>query len=139
MANNTENIKFFLEKITGSELSLKKASKTEEDFNRELFEQIIIAIEQVNNRSMLMEADFEISHFKYDESFHNIIEALIVLHFGDEAMNVIYFYLYDRINPDGTINSLYNEDNILIPMNNPMDLWIALEEMKKPKSKRSKK
>lgn len=137
--NDEKEVKKFLEQITGSELDLKKVKRNEDDFKRSLFETIIISIEKVNNRSWLMEKDFEISHFKYDESFHEIIDSLIMLAYGEEATNLILFYLYERVNPDGSINSLLDEENKPIMLNNPTELYYmvkALTEAKRVKKKK---
>jgi hypothetical protein len=130
-------IKDFLEQITGTELSLKKAKLSEEDYKRELFEYIINEIERANNRSLLMETDFGLNSFKYDELFHEIIGSLLVYIFGENPTELIYFYLYKRQNTDGSLNPLLNENNEIVPLNNPTDLWILLNS-KKPKKRSSK-
>jgi hypothetical protein len=131
---NTEDIKTFLEKVIQSELSLKRQRRTGENIHKELFEQIIIAIEKVNNRSLLMEKEFSISHYVYDESFHEIIDAMFVMMFGAEATQIILFYLYERVNPDGTINELEGEGGKLTRMETPSDLWEALKALSTKKS-----
>lgn len=133
-----ENIKGFLEQITGSELSLKKLKKSEEDFRRALFEQIILSIERVNNRSLIMEKEFEISHFKYDETFHEIIDSLLLLCYGEDATNLILFYLYERKNANGSINEVMNDANNPVPLNNPTELYYAIKDFDEPKKKKKK-
>jgi hypothetical protein len=78
-----------------------------------------------------LESDFNIDITKYEELFYQIIDSLIYLHFGKEASEVIMFYLYERVNPDGTINDILDEDNNPIPLAGIEDLWELIKQLKK--------
>jgi hypothetical protein len=39
------------------------------------------------------------------------MDSLLLLYLGKEGFELVSFYLYDRINPDGTINYLMDQDN----------------------------
>jgi hypothetical protein len=41
------------------------------------------------------------------------------------------FYLYERVNPDGTINDILDEDNNPIPLAGIEDLWELIKQLKK--------
>lgn len=70
-----------------------------------------------------MNVDYGLDLTKYDEPFFQIIDSLIYLHFGKDAGELIMFYIYERTNPDNTINPLYDSDNNIIPLENVQDLW----------------
>jgi hypothetical protein len=48
------------------------------------------------------------------------------MNFGKQCAEVIAFYLYDRLNPDGTMNSLIVNDKEDLFLNNPYELWNLL-------------
>tara|TARA_Y100000385_G_scaffold280835_1_gene332623 strand:+ start:1547 stop:1774 length:228 start_codon:yes stop_codon:yes gene_type:complete len=54
---------------------------------------------------------------KYEESFYQIVDSVILLAWGQEVYEVIYWYLYDRKTPDGEETYLIDpitEDHIYI-------------------------
>ncbi len=59
----------------------------------------------------------------YDESFYTIIDKMIQLKFGQGISELIFFYVYDRVNIDGTLNVLRNEKDEEVKLNTPEDLW----------------
>jgi len=73
-----------------------------------------------------MYIDLQLDFTTYDESFLDIIDALIILHFGKEGAELIAYYLWDRVNPDGTINALLSEDGVEIILETVNDLWNLL-------------
>ena len=48
---------------------------------------------------------------------------LIYMHFGKQCTELIGFYLYERINADGTINPVIVNDNEEVILETPYDLW----------------
>jgi hypothetical protein len=117
--------------IIGAQSTLKRRKKTTEDNQREIFTSIIPLLEHIVNRSSMLFADYGIDLVKHDEPFFQIIDSLIFMHFGKEAGEVIMFYVYERMNPDGTINPLYDENDNPIPLERIEDLWELIKQIKK--------
>ena len=132
---HAQGVKASLEGITGADLSLKRKRKTEKDINREVFEKIILALEKASVRSSIIGDEFQLNFTEYDETFYEIIDNLILMHFGKEASELIFFYVYERINPDGSVNALADVNGDIVPMNGPSDLWELIEYMKNRKTK----
>jgi hypothetical protein len=130
MEEHTQGIKTSIESIIGSDTVLKRKKKNENDINKESFEKIILTMEEVQVRSTLLHAEFKMDMFDYEEKFYEVIDRLFVLHFGREAAEVIFFYVYERMNPDGTINQLADVDGNPIPLESPSDLWELVNYMK---------
>jgi hypothetical protein len=120
---HAEGVKQSIDSIIGSDTFLKQKRKTEDDHQRERFEEIIRLLEEVEVRSLILGSDLKLDFTDYDEKFYKIIDGLLNLHFGKEANEVIFFYLYDRMNPDGTVNELRDENDNTVPLNSPSDLW----------------
>ena len=79
----------------------------------------------------MLTADYGLDLGSYDEPFFQIIDSLIFMHFGKDAAEVIMFYIYERVNPDGTINPLYDENDNPIPLERIEDLWELIKQLKK--------
>ena len=77
----------------------------------------------------MLSADYGIDMSKYDESFFKVIDSLIYLHFGKEAGDLIMFYIYDRTNPDGTVNDLIDDKDQIIPIGKIEDLWELVKSL----------
>lgn len=136
--DHAENIKKSIESIIGADTTLKRRKKTEYDLNREKFELVIRTLEEVEVRSILLEEDFKLGFSKYDDKFFTIIDILLRLYLGEDAFKMIEFYLYERINPDGTRNNLYDENKNLVPLETPGDLWDLIHIMKEKLQKKTK-
>ena len=132
---HAQGVKASLEGITGADLSLKRKRKTEKDVNREVFEKIILALEKASVRSSIIGDEFQLNFTEYDETFYEIIDNLILMHFGKEASELIFFYVYERINPDGSVNALADVNGDIVPMNGPSDLWELIDYIKNKKTK----
>jgi hypothetical protein len=124
---HAEGVKQSIDSIIGSDTFLKQKRKTEDDYQRERFEEIIRLLEEVEVRSLILGSDLKLDFTDYDEKFYKIIDGLLNLHFGKEANEVIFFYLYDRMNPDGTVNELRDENDTTVPLNSPSDLWNVIK------------
>jgi hypothetical protein len=135
---HAQGVKQTLETMIGADLSLKRKKKNEHDLNRELFENIIIALEKANIRTALVGAEFSIDLSKYDETFYEVIDNLMVMQFGKQAAEVIFFYVYERMNPDGSINELRDVNDNPIVLNSPSDLWDLINVIKNASSKTTK-
>jgi len=127
---HTEGIKQSIEDIIGSDTVLKRKKKTEEDIQRESFEKIILLMDQIQTRGVLLHAELGLDYSNYDEKFYEIIDRLFAMHFGREAAEIIFFYTYERINPDGSINELIDQNNEVIVLQNPTDLWYLVNHIK---------
>ena len=114
--NNILNVKSYVRR--------KKKSQSEK--RRELFISIINSIEQIVTRQNMMYLDLQLDFVKYDEPFLDTIDALIIFYFGKEGAELISWYLWERLNPDGTTNPLLDEENKEVPVNNATELWSVL-------------
>lgn len=116
VVNNLLNVKSLIRR--------KKKSQTEK--KKELFISIINSIEGIINRQNLMYAEFSLDLTQYDEPFLDTIDALIILHFGKEGAELIAYYLWDRLMPDGSIIPLVDDQGREVNLENANDLWNLL-------------
>ena len=136
---HTQGIKQSIEDIIGTDTVLRRKRKTEEDLNRESFEKIMLMMDEIQVRSALLHSELGLDYSNYDEKFYEIIDRMFTLSFGREASEIIFFYVYERINPDGTINNLVDQNNEVVPINSPSDLWYLVNHIKNKTKKVVKK
>jgi len=125
-----------MKKLIGSDSTVKRRKKTKEDTQREVFLTNIPLLEHILNRGIMLESDYGFNTVMYDEPFYQIIDSLIYMHFDEDAADLIMFYLYERVNPDGTFNFVTDINGDEFSLENAEDLWILVqqitEENKKP-------
>ena len=129
MEQGLTEIQTAINEILNVKSLIRRKKKTQLDKKREIFISIINSIEQITNRQNLMYADLQLDFANYDESFLETIDALIVLHFGKEGAEVISYYLWERQNPDGSINPLQDAEGTLIVLQTASELWDLLLQM----------
>jgi hypothetical protein len=135
---HAEGIKKSIDNIIGSNTFLKRKKKSDDDVQREKFEKIIRTLDEIGVRESILENELKLDLSSYDEHFYSVIENLLELHFGKEACELIFFYLYDRMNPDGSLNELYNDDGEVVSLSSPNDLWFVIKMTQERSNKKKK-
>lgn len=126
MEKGLNEIQLAINKLLGVKSLIRRKKKSRIDKKKELFTTIINSIEQIVNRQNLMYAELNLDLSNYDESFLDVIDALIYLHFGKEGAELISYYLWDRLDPSGDINPLMDEAGKEIILESAQDLWNLL-------------
>jgi hypothetical protein len=126
MADNFKEVQTAVDNMLNVKSYVRRKKKTQSDKKKEMFVQMINSLDEIFVRQGLMYADMDMDMFKYDEKFLAVIDVMFYLHFGEACSDVIAFYLYDRQNPDGTLNPILDENDTEIILQNPYDLWNLL-------------
>lgn len=126
MEKDFKQIQLGVDAILGTKTLIRRKRKSNSDKKREMFYNLMNSIEELNVRQNLMYADLNLDFSNYDEKFFTVIDALLFMHFGKDCMEVISFYLYERVNADGTLNAILDEEDQEIILNNPYELWNLL-------------
>jgi hypothetical protein len=126
-----DGIKKSIETIIGTNTILKRKKKSEEDIQREHFLKVIQLMDELQVRSNILNVDLKLNFYDYDSKFYEIIDRMFILQYGEDICEIIFFYVYERLNPDGTINSLQDQEGNEIILNNPFELWDLIDKIKK--------
>jgi len=126
MADNFKEVQTAVDNMLNVKSYVRRKKKTQSDKKKEMFVQMVNSLDEIFVRQGLMYADMDVDMFKYDEKFLAVIDVMIYFHFGEACSDVIAFYLYDRQNPDGTLNPILDENDTEIILQNPYDLWNLL-------------
>lgn len=119
-------IKTAINEILNVKSLMRRKKKTQSDKKRELFISIINSVETLINRQNLMYVDLQLDFAKYDEAFLDTIDALIILNFGKEGAELIGYYLWERLNPDGSVNPLLDDEGNEVLLETADNLWNLL-------------
>ena len=138
LPEDVEGIKQSLENILNADFTVKRKKRTELDIERDLFFKIILSLERLNNRSNILASDLDIDLIKYDEVFYNAIDKLLLLKYGKEISEIIFFYVYDRIDEEGNITYLNDTNGNPVILENVNDLWYLIQNIKGVMEKRNK-
>jgi hypothetical protein len=131
LPEEVKELKKSLEDILNVDFKVKRKKKTELDIKKDLFFKIIISLEKLNMRSNVLNTDLDIDLTKYDETFYDVLDNLLILHFGKNIAEIIFFYVYDRIDQDGNIASLSDMGGNKIVLENIHDLWNLIQNIDK--------
>jgi hypothetical protein len=130
LPEEVEGIKQSLENILNADFKIKRKKRTELDIQRDLFFKIILSLEKLNMRSNVLNIDLDIDLTKYDEVFYDTIDDLLLLHFGKTIAEIVFFYVYDRIDQDGNIIYLKDSNGNPVILDNVNDLWHLIKNIK---------
>ena len=126
MERELTEIQYAINNILNVKSLVRRKKKSQSEKRRELFISIINSIEQIVTRQNVMYMDLQLDFAKYDEPFLDTIDALIIFYFGKEGAELIGWYLWERLNPDCTINPVEDENGNEIAINSPAELWSVL-------------
>lgn len=129
MIEDYREVKLAVDKILQTSSVIRRKKRNESEKKRELFCSVINSIEELNIRGSLAFADLQLDMEKYDEKFFEVIDSLIYISFGKECAELIGFYLWNRINQDGTINPIMTETEEEIFLESPYQLYDLLSKI----------
>jgi hypothetical protein len=128
--NNFDDIKKAVDQLLKINSTVKRKKKAYIDKQKDLFIGIMTALHAVQTRTILSQSELKLDFSSYDEMFLQIIDSLILLHFGKEGYELISFFLYEKINMDGTVNDLQDEEGNVVPSETADDIWNILVKLK---------
>ena len=123
MEKEYKQVQFAVDEILGTKTLIRRKKKSTSDKKRELFFNVITMLEEIHIRQNLVYADLDLDLSNYDEKFFTVIDMLLYMNFGKQCMELINFYLYDRVAPDGTLNPVIVNDTEEVLLSSPYDLW----------------
>jgi hypothetical protein len=128
--NSYDDIKKAVDQLLKINSTVKRKKKAYIDKQKDLFVGIMMALQAAQTRTALTQAELKLDFSSYDEMFLQVIDSLILLHFGKEGYELISWYLYEKTNPDGTVNDLQDDDENIVPSETVEDIWNILVKLK---------
>jgi|TARA_R100000027_G_C2239870_1_gene91657 hypothetical protein len=113
---------------------VKRVEPNKELMNRNLFIRIIKDLQNIEVRRDLMQDEMGIDMTAYEESFFQVIENLMKLHFNKEQLGLIQTYLYTLLPDkdwDGQITLKRGSKEVDLPFRNPSDVYAVIVSLDK--------
>lgn len=120
MDTGNEGLKKLFKLVLGTKINIKDNIDATEEI---IFEKFIGKLEESHK---LEEQTFEttgIDLTKITEGLWFVIENQLRMLYGEDASQIIIWYIYDRFNPDGSIVPLEGPNEKMFILKNPKDLW----------------
>lgn len=115
-----DEIKKAFESILGSPVNIEQDPI---DIDKSLFILIIEELDTLNNNEQAIYENTKIDLSSITDGYLSVIEKLFMLRFGEQAYEIIIWYIFHRIAPDGTILKLENQNGDVFELNTPEQLW----------------
>jgi hypothetical protein len=121
------------EQLLNSPVLIKKQRRNKAFKKKILFISLIEQYEKALNKSARLQSEFGLDLFDYEEPFYGVIDKLMLLTWGMNVYELVTFYLYERLNLDGTLNYLVEtkEDGteVEVFLKTPEDLYNYLSQI----------
>lgn len=129
MAEQYKQLQLAVDELLNTKTTVRRKKKKESEKQKEMFVLVINTMEEIIVRSNIAVKELQVDLFKYEEKFINVIDLLMYMNFGSDAVELISHYLYDRINEDGSINPIYVDD-VEVYLESPYQLWDIVARVK---------
>ena len=134
--DSVKKIQKSINDILGIKSGLIKKRPSVKAKRRELFNIVLTGLTHVNSRSLGLKHDYNVDFVEYDESFFNVIEALLDLQFNKQQKSIIEWFLYDKFLPTGEVLILTDTNTgIEIPTETANDIWNLVQKYEKKDNK----
>lgn len=129
MADQYKQLQLAVDELLNTKTTVRRKKKKESEKQKEMFVLVINTMEEIIVRSNIAVKELQVDLFKYEEKFINVIDLLMYMNFGSDAVELISHYLYDRTNDDGSINPIYVDD-VEVYLESPYQLWDIVARVK---------
>jgi PIN domain nuclease of toxin-antitoxin system len=100
------NLEAGFNKLFNSPVIIRKKKRDQALKKKALFISLITQYEISLNKSVKLQEEFAIDLFDYEGSYYEIIDKLMLLMWGGSIYEIITYYLYERLNLDGSLNGI---------------------------------
>ena len=100
------NLEAGFNKLFNSPVIIRKKKRNQALKKKTLFISLVSQYEQALNKSVKLQAEFNIDLFDYEEPYFGVIDKLMLLMWGGDIYEIVTYYLYERFNMDGTLNCI---------------------------------
>ena len=124
---NDKDILNQLQKFVGDDVTIKESPKSEEERAELLFVDTISTLEHAYNSDNKLHEDYGVDLMGFTQSYYHTIENLIVMLFGYDKSDVIWWWVLERFDADGTLLGIETEDGKIHILKTPKQLYKFLK------------
>ena len=100
------NLEAGFNKLFNSPIIIRKKKRDQALKKKALFISLVTQYEISLNKSVKLQTEFAIDLFDYEGSYYEVIDKLMLLMWGGDIYEIVTYYLYERLNLDGSLNSI---------------------------------
>ena len=100
------NLEAGFNKLFNSPIIIRKKKRDQALKKKALFISLVTQYENSLNKSVKLQTEFAIDLFDYEGPYFEVIDKLMLLMWGGDIYEIITYYLYERLNLDGSLNSI---------------------------------
>ena len=120
---NYNKIKSLVDQVLNIDSSVRRKRVPKQVQVRELFVNIVNTLQSLESRTNIAFNDLNIDLSTFEEPYLELIDALIILNFGKDVYQLISYYVWERVQPDGSILELKDATGNIVPIETVYDLW----------------
>ena len=113
--------------LIGKGINIQENKKSEKLKEEQFFLDIISELCQMEAKSQIMSSS-GINVMEYEEGYLKVINALLKKHFGEAKSQIIMWWVFESINPEGEISALVDENKKEHIINTPQELYKFLKK-----------
>lgn len=115
----------------GIKLQIKENKKSLENKRKKLFVNLIEDLKFILNRSDDLDRGYGINLVMFEDRYFKLVENLIVEHWGELIAEVIFWWIYDVVDPKNDDYYLFEKDSERkIIVRTPTQLYNAVKKFK---------
>ena len=116
-----------LQKFVGDNVTIKESPKSEEEREELLFIDTINTLDSIFVSDNKLHEDYGVDLMGFTQSYYHTIENLIVMLFGYDKSDVIWWWVLERFDADGTLLGIETEDGKIHMLKTPKQLYKFLK------------
>lgn len=126
---HNENIINRLQQLVGENVRVKEAAKSVAEREETIFIDTIETIEQIYKSDHTLYEEHGIDLLGHVQYYYHAIENLIVLQYGYDKAEIIWWWVLDRFAEDGELLGIETEDGKVHIIKTPKQLWAFLKKL----------
>jgi hypothetical protein len=115
-----------LNELLGSKVTIEESPKSAKKKDERFFLELLEHLCQIEAVSAVI-STIGIQTDKYENPFYKSIKLLMQKHYGDMKTEIILWWVFDSLTPDGDIYPLMDENEVKHILKTPQQLWKFLK------------
>ena len=112
--------------LIGKGINIQENKKSTKLKEKNFFFDIITELCQMEAKSQIISSS-GINVMEYEEGYLKVINALLKKHFGEAKTQIIMWWVFESINPEGEVSALVDENKKEHILNTPEELYKFLK------------
>jgi len=127
--NKNENILSSLQLLMGVNVKVEESPKSEAEREESIFIETIATLEEIWVRDNKLHEEYGVDLMGNSQYYYHVIENLIVLKYGYDKADIIWWWVLDRFDADDTLLGVETEDGKIHYLKTAKQLYSFLKRL----------